>query len=102
MPTLPRCTSRSSDLLPITRAKRAAVVGDQVKAYGRHAAGAAGRVTGRDTPAEGTWLFTDASFGPGDSGGALVNSRGELVGVLLGEAEGGKLAAVRLDAEAAK
>lgn len=89
-------------LYPIKRAVGAAAVGEQVRTYGRHANGGAGRVTGRDAPADGIWLYTDAPFGPGDSGGALLNARGELVGILLGEADGGKLAAVRADAAAAK
>lgn len=91
----------ATGLRPVSRARSKAVVGEVVKTFGRHANGGAGRVTGDDAPAEGRWLYTDAPFGPGDSGGALVNKRGELVGVLLGEAVGGRLAAVRADADAA-
>lgn len=69
-------------------------VGDRVWAVGRHAEGKTPRkvteIATSDTG--GRWILTDAEFGPGDSGGALLNDEGELVGLLLGESDRGRAA----------
>lgn len=81
----------AAGLVALPRAASEPAAGDVVRAYGRHAGGGAGRVTAVDpSAAEGDRYLVDAPFGPGDSGGALVNAQGELVGILLGGGVGGR------------